>query len=165
MVLARVVKRGQGQIDMRTVENVVRFLVSRKKCFDGRPEVGATGARSLQVCGAFLGRLGQRLLEQSLFIHGRTWGKRGRIGLSSVRRNGLAGVRGVFEILDFTGTLHLTSQPGPRVNPVSVGGTGRDAEDLGRLFAGEPREVPELDQPGLDRIALGEPGERGVKSE
>ena len=73
---------------------------------------------------------------------------------------------GIFSIFSFgQSAFHLATQPGPRVNPVAVGCSGGDSEDLGRLFAGQAREVTQLDQPGLDRITLGELGQRGVECE
>src|SRR5271156_2639251 len=82
-----------------------------------------------------------------------------------MRRNGVAGARAYLDFLVWTSAFHLATQPGPRVNPVAVGCSGRNAKDLGRIFAGQAGKVTQLDQPGLERIALGEPGQRGVERE
>jgi hypothetical protein len=82
-----------------------------------------------------------------------------------VRRDGAAGVRGLSHFLVRTRVFHLAAEPGPRIDPVAVGGPGGDAEDLGRRFAGEPSEVAQLEQRGLDRIALSELCRRGIERE
>src|SRR5437762_12111457 len=46
----------------------------------------------------------------------------------------------------------LAVEPGAGVNPMALGGGGRDAEGLGRLAKGQGGEVAELDQPGLERV-------------
>ena len=71
----------------------------------------------------------------------------------------------IFRLFSFvSAAFHVAADPGPGVNPVAVGGFGRDAEDLGRLIAGQPREVTQFDQPGLDGIALGKPGKAASRA-
>src|SRR5262249_6366699 len=48
--------------------------------------------------------------------------------------------------------LQLLEEPGPGVRPQQVGRAGRDAQDLGRLVAGQSGKEAELDQlrgPGI----------------
>ena len=87
------------------------------------------------------------------------------IGLSPSATKGLGRRQGFSGFFVRISAFHLATKPGPRVNPIAVGGSGGDPEDLGRLVAGQAREVTQLDQAGLDRITFAEFGQRGVECE
>jgi hypothetical protein len=82
-----------------------------------------------------------------------------------MRRTGVAGATAFFDFLTRPRTADLATEPCPRVNPVAVCGSRRDAQDLSRLIAGEPRKETQLDQPGLDWITPGELGQSDVECE
>ena len=46
-----------------------------------------------------------------------------------------------------------------------VGRSRGKAQDLGGLVAGQPREIAQLDQAGLERVGVGEPGQGRVQGE
>jgi hypothetical protein len=48
---------------------------------------------------------------------------------------------------------------------VPVGRSGGKAQDFGGLVTGQPREIAHLDQAGLQRVGMGEPGQGRVQGE
>src|SRR5262249_58707689 len=52
--------------------------------------------------------------------------------------------------------LQLLKEPGPGVRPQQIGRAGRDAQDLGRLVAGQAGEKAELDQFRRPRVGAGQ---------
>ena len=58
--------------------------------------------------------------------------------------------------------FHLTTQPGPGVDPISIGCSGGNAKDLCRLIATQTREVTKFNQASLDRMRLGKLRKRGI---
>ena len=54
---------------------------------------------------------------------------------------------------------HFTPQPGPGEYPVPVGAARGDAEDSGRLVRGQAGKIAQLNQPGLERLGLGQSGQ------
>src|SRR5262245_9630169 len=63
------------------------------------------------------------------------------------------------------GATQLAVEPDPGVRPVAVRRGARDAEGLGRLLNGQPAEVAQGDEPGLDRVLGGEPGQGLVEGQ
>ena len=151
------------------VENVARLFVRRQQGRDGCQEFGPPCACLLQEGSTLFAEI-ETKLPGTAFL--RSCPRSDGPGLAfhefdstSMRRNGVA-APGVFWIFfDPTRAFHLAAYPGPRINPISVCGSRRDAEEFGRLIAGQAREVTQLDQPGLDRITFGEPGQSGVECE
>src|SRR5438128_718287 len=56
----------------------------------------------------------------------------------------------------------LLMEPGAGVGPVALGGRRGDAEEPGRLGAGEAAEIAQLDQLRLDRVLSGQLAQRLV---
>jgi hypothetical protein len=106
------------------------------------------------------------LVEKSFFAHGCFSGNFGVVLI----HNASKWLPQHQEFFDFSSNIyfpgfHFAAQPGPGENPVAVGRTRGNAQDFGRLIAGQPREKAQLDQPGLEWVALGEFGQGRVQSE
>src|SRR6516225_5949638 len=61
--------------------------------------------------------------------------------------------------------LQLLEEPGPGVRPQQVGRAGRDAQDLGRLVAGQAGKEAELDQFGGPGVCVGQLVQQLIKVE
>src|SRR5438046_2284671 len=69
----------------------------------------------------------------------------------------LSQIRATTPVFLRAGVADLPEKPGAGVGPMALGGRGRDAEDLRRLFDGQADEIAELDEFGLLLVVGGEP--------
>src|SRR5262245_38793742 len=88
--------------------------------------------------------------------------------LCGVRGNGFSSpcdkaASAASRFVPFFGPLQFSPQPGPRENPAPVGCAGAATPHDGGLIARQSGEIPQLDQPGLERMLLREFAQRGIE--